>query len=211
MFTPAQLLLYAIVDPGLCRGRSPADIALAAAQGGATLVQVRADALSTLDLLRVSQDVVNALRSLNVPVVINDRVDIALAVGAAGVHVGHVGAEDMPPDIVRRLLGEAAVVGVSVATAEEARAALRLGASYVSLGPIFETSSKHDAGPPVGLDWIRSIRAVYPGPLCAIGGITADNAAAVIEAGADGVAVLGAIASAEDPFAAARRLRASLH
>src|SRR6185437_2868667 len=114
-----------------------------------------------------------------VPLIINDRVDVALAAGAAGVHVGHPGVEDMPPELARRLLGPDAVIGVSVATPEEAAATERLPVDYLSTGPVFGTRNKPDAGPAVGPERLAAVRAATTLPLCAIGSLTADNVAEV--------------------------------
>src|SRR5205823_10498660 len=128
-----------------------------------------------------------------VPLVVNDRVDVALAISADGVHVGHPGQEDLPPEVCRRLLGPAAIVGVSVDQEDEARHAAAAGASYLSSGPVYATHTKADAGPAAGLALVRRIRAATALPLTGIGGITAATAGEVIRAGADGVAVAGAI------------------
>lgn len=203
---PELLAVYVILDPDHCAGRSITDVARLAVRGGATLLQLRAEQRSTYEQVQVGQQLQAVCRELGVPLIINDRVDVALAVGADGVHVGHPGVEDMPPELARRLLGPDAIVGVSVATPEEAAATARLGASYLSVGPIFGTSSKGNAGPAVGPQRLRAVRAATALPLCAIGGITAANAGAAIAAGADGVAVISAVCAAPDPTQATREL-----
>jgi thiamine-phosphate diphosphorylase len=132
---------------------------------------------------------------------------VALAIGADGTHVGHPGQEDMPPDVCRRILGLQAIVGVSVDQVTEAAQAARAGASYLSTGPLYATRTKGDAGPAAGVALVRRMRAATSLPLTGIGGITAATAGEVIRAGADGVAVAGAILAAPDPEAAARAIR----
>jgi thiamine-phosphate diphosphorylase len=139
-----------------------------------------------------------------VPFIVNDRVDVALAAAADGAHVGHIGEEDLSPNDARHLLGPSAIVGVSVATPQEARIATSQGASYVSAGPMFATSTKADAGPAAGETLLRSVRAATGLPLVVIGGITSQRSAALYAAGADGLCVGAAIVRAANPEAAAR-------
>lgn len=207
---PQLLAVYVILDPDHCGERSLSDLARQAVQGGATMIQFRAERRSTYEQVLLARALREVTRALQTPLVINDRVDVALAVGADGVHVGHPGVEDMPPELARRLLGPQAVIGVSVATPAEALTTAALGASYLSVGPIFGTASKGDAGPPVGPERLTAIRAAVSVPLCAIGGITADNAGLAITAGADGVAVISMISTASDPVAATRALVAAV-
>jgi thiamine-phosphate diphosphorylase len=137
--------------------------------------------------------------------IVNDRLDVALAVGADGLHVGN---EDIPPQVARRLLPPGAILGVSAATPEEALEAEGAGADYVGVGPIFATATKPDAGEAVGPERIAAVRAVTKLPILAIGGITAENAALAMSAGASGVAVIASVAAAPDMLAEVRRLRA---
>ncbi|MCL4541294.1 MAG: thiamine phosphate synthase [Chloroflexi bacterium] len=202
-FDRALLRLYAIIDPRYTNA-SPLDVARAVARCGATLLQVRGEGLSDFALYTLTCQLLEISKEFNVPLIVNDRADIARAAGAAGVHVGHIGLEDLPPDAVRRVVGPDAIVGVSVASVEEALVAESLGASYLSVGPIYTTASKDDAGAAVGLERIRLIRVRFSGPLCAIGGITPATAAEVIRAGADGVAVISALTTAADPEMVAR-------
>jgi thiamine-phosphate pyrophosphorylase len=151
----------------------------------------------------------HALAGSGVPLIVNDRVDVALAAGAVGVHVGQ---DDMPVAEARRLLGRDAIIGLSVKTIEQARAAPLDALDYVAIGGVFATGSKDNPDPPVGLDGLRrlaeAVRARAPGfPVCAIAGIDAGNAAEVIAAGADGVAVISALTRTADPAAAAADLR----
>lgn len=205
-----DLRVYLITDPGLTRGRSLESVVEAAIAGGVTAVQLRDKAATTLELVQTGRRFRAITRAPGVLFLFNDRVDVALAVGADGVHVGHPGKEDMPPELCRKLLGARAIVGVSVDHPDEAKLAAAAGASYLSAGPVFSTRTKPDAGPPAGLELIRRIRAASPLPLTGIGGIGIDTVAAVVAAGADGVAVAGAILAADDPQTAARALRAAV-
>lgn len=188
-------------------GRDHLDVARAALAGGCRVVQFRDKGMNSRDLLAAAQELRELTGEREALLIINDRVDIALAVGADGVHVG---SEDMPVAAARGLMGEAAIIGASVATAAEAAAAAAAGASYVSAGAIFRTGSKSDAGEPIGLEPVRQIRARVAVPVLAIGGIDRDNVGAVIEAGADGVAVIAAVAEAADMVAATEDLRGAI-
>jgi thiamine-phosphate pyrophosphorylase len=196
--------LYLVTDRDLAGGRSIADIVLAAVAGGATVVQVREKSLATRAFLELASALAVLLRPLRVPLVVNDRADVALAAGAAGVHLGQ---DDLPCAAARRLLGPAAIVGVSVSTAAEARAAEGDGATYVAASPVFDTPTKLDAAPGLGLAGVRAVRAATRLPVVAIGGLGEANAGDVVRAGADGVAVVSAIVAAPEPRAAARALR----
>lgn len=200
----AVVRLYLLADTGLVPPDRLPEVVAAALRGGVTLVQLRAKRETTLAQIRLGRVLQDLCRAAGVPLIINDRVDVALAVGAAGVHVGHIGEEDMEPVDARRLLGSDAIVGVSVGSAEEARRAAEQGASYVSAGPMFATTTKADAGPPAGVALLRAVRAAVALPLVAIGGITAGRAAALRAAGADGLCVGSAILTAPDPEQAAR-------
>lgn len=205
-----DLSIYAVLDPARCRGRALADMAEAAARGGATLLQLRAKAASTRSLLQAAQDVQRALAPFAVPLLINDRIDVALAAGCAGVHLG---AEDMPVEEARRLLGPDAIIGATLRSAAEVEALPVGSVDYASIGGVFATASKDNPDPPIGLEGLshllRRLGACAPGlPVCAIAGIDHRNAAEVIGAGADGVAILSDIFMADDVAAATRRLRA---
>jgi thiamine-phosphate pyrophosphorylase len=174
-----------------------------AVQGGATLIQVRGKAWTTREFVRAGLEAALFLRPKQIPLIINDRIDIALACRAGGVHLGQ---EDLPLPLARRILGRRKLVGISVKTAEEARTAEKGGADYLGVGPVFPTLSKQSPGPFLGLEGIRRVRAAVKLPLLAIGGINTANAADLISAGADGVAVISAISSARDPRQAAAKL-----
>ena len=161
--------------------------------GGASLVQLREKQLPALQFYEEAKAAMLVAEREGVQVIINDRMDIALAVGAHGVHLGQ---DDMPPEAARRLLGPEAIVGYSTHNVEQALMALTLPIDYVAIGPIFGTSSKRDTAPTLGLEGLRAVRRVVGAvPLVAIGGISLGNAAEVIEAGADSVAVISALVS----------------
>ncbi|MBC7346708.1 MAG: thiamine phosphate synthase [Clostridia bacterium] len=199
--------LYVIVDAATCRGRPLAAVTAEALAGGAQIIQLRAKEWSTRRLLEEGRAILDLCRRYGVPLLVNDRVDVAWALGADGVHLGQ---DDFPLPLARRLLGAGKIIGLSVDTEEEALAAAAAGADYVSLGPIFPTATKEDAGPVVGLEGLARVRRVLTLPLVAIGGINRENAAAVLAAGADAVAVISAVVGAVDVRAATAALRALL-
>jgi len=198
------LELYLIADTGLVPPASLPVVVAAALAGGVTIVQLRAKGLTTREQLDLARELRTLCASRGVPFVVNDRVDVALAARADGVHVGHQGMEDISPADARRLLGPDAIVGVSVGSADEAARAEAAGATYVSAGPMFLTTTKADAGPAAGEPLLRAVRAAVTIPVVAIGGITAEHSDRLYAAGADGVCVAGAILRAADPTAAAR-------
>jgi thiamine-phosphate pyrophosphorylase len=200
----ARLAVYLVADPTATRGRALDAVVADAVRGGATLVQLRVKEPATRPFVEQARALVRLLRPVGVPLVVNDRVDVALAVGADGVHVGQ---DDMPAEDVRRLLGEGAIVGVSATDAHELRAIDPRVADYVGVGPVLATGSKPDAAAPLGLHGLAALCRASTLPVVAIGGITVDNARAMIEHGAAGVSVISAICGAPDPAAAARALR----
>jgi thiamine-phosphate pyrophosphorylase len=179
----------------------------AALRAGARVVQVRAKQLPDGALLALARESVAAARAHGGLLVVNDRPDVALLSGAGGVHLGQ---EDLAPRDARLALPKAALLGLSTHDDDQVEAAAAEPVDYVAIGPVFPTRTKADARPALGLDGVRSARARTRLPLIAIGGITADNARAVIEAGADGVAVLSAVLAGGDVLAAVRRLRAAV-
>jgi thiamine-phosphate pyrophosphorylase len=202
-----DLRLYALLDPAQNGGRGMAELAALIA-AGATLVQLRDKDGTTRAMIERARTIKRALPE-NVPLLINDRVDVALAAEADGVHVGW---EDMEAGEARLLLGKRAIIGLSLKTVAQAQAAPLNQLNYVAIGGVFVTHSKNNTDSPVGLDGFKTIlatvRARAPAmPVVAIAGIDAGNAADVIAAGADGVAVISALSLAADPAAAARDLR----
>ncbi|MDI6831311.1 MAG: thiamine phosphate synthase [Actinomycetota bacterium] len=201
-----ELGLYVITcrDPG--RGIDHLDVARAALRGGADAVQLRDKEAGGRELLRLAGEVASLVRAAGrgCLFLVNDRVDVALACEAHGVHVGQ---DDLPPAAARRLVGEDMVLGVSAGTVEEALEARAAGADYIGVGPVFATPTKPDAGEPVGIEGLRRIREAVDLPLVAIGGIDASNAARVLEAGADGIAVISAVSAADNMEMAVERLR----
>jgi thiamine-phosphate pyrophosphorylase len=206
---PVDLRLYALVDPERAGKRGLADLARLVAQGGATLVQLRDKLSDTRPMVERARAIKAALASFHVPLLINDRVDVALAAGADGVHVGQT---DMAVEDARRLLGPDAIIGLSIKTAAQAEAAPIEALDYAAIGGVFATASKDNPSPPIGSAGLASIAAIFRRrapqfPLCGIAGIDATNAGDTIAAGADGVAVISALSLANDPQAAARALR----
>jgi thiamine-phosphate pyrophosphorylase len=205
-----DLRVYALLDPEHAGGRHLADLARLVAQGGATLVQLRDKAGETGAMVERARALKAALAPFGIPLLINDRVDVALAAGADGVHVGQT---DMAVEDARRLLGRAAVIGLSIKTPEQAEAAPIELIDYAGIGGVFATGSKNNTSAPIGPAGLARIagalRRRRPGfPVCGIAGIDTGNAASVIDAGADGVAVISALSLTPDPAAAARELRA---
>ena len=210
---PVDLRLYGLLDTGVCGLDADrlATLAAAAARGGCTLLQYRekaiADARAALARIRAIHA---ALRGSGVPLLVNDRIDLALAAGVEGVHLGQ---SDLHPADARRLLGRTAIIGLTLKTGAQADELYRLPVDYACIGGVFATTSKDNPDPPVGLDGLG--RILFRGrlargsgfPLGAIAGIDASNAAAVIAAGADGVAVISALFGAGDPEARTRDLR----
>jgi thiamine-phosphate pyrophosphorylase len=205
MLNTRDLLLYLCTDRILSKGRPIAEAVEAAIAGGVTMVQIREKEAETRDFYELALAVQAVTRRHKIPLVVNDRVDIALAIGADGLHLGQT---DMPLAVARRLVGTGMFIGVSAGTAAEAAAAEKEGADYLGVGAVYPTGSKADAGDAIGLGRVREIRAAVKLPFVAIGGIGAANAAQVLAAGADGVAVISAILSQPDIRAAAEKLKA---
>jgi thiamine-phosphate pyrophosphorylase len=176
--------------------------AQSAVRGGATMVQVRLKAVEPRALVEVARVLV---QGLEVPVIINDRVDVALAAGAAGVHLG---ADDLAPEVARRIVPAGFIIGASVG--DETEVADAKAADYVGIGPVYFTDSKGDAGPAIGLARFNRLMTLCQRPAVGIGGIAPETAKGVIEAGAAGVAVIRAVIGAPDPEGAARALRSAM-
>jgi thiamine-phosphate pyrophosphorylase len=199
--------LYLVTDRALAQGRELVDIVHAAVRGGVRVVQLRDKDASSRAALGQAQALKALLDPLGVPLIVNDRIDLALACGAAGVHLGQ---DDLPCDLARQLVGHDLIIGVSVSTPEEARRATREGANYLGVSPVFDTPTKVDTPKATGLAGLAAIRAATDLPLIAIGGISLSKVAVVVAGGADGIAVVSAIMAAEDPEMAARALRLTL-
>jgi thiamine-phosphate pyrophosphorylase len=204
MLDPESLTLVAITDGVPGGANEIVQRALACVRGGATMVQLRLKDADARTQVEVARALIAALPA-HVPLIMNDRADLAIAVGAAGVHVG---PEDLPAAVVRRILGPDRIVGVSVGNDAEALQAS--DADYVGIGPVYSTASKGDAGEAIGVAELERLASLCARPSVGIGGIDAANAAAVIAAGARGVAVIRALFSAADPEAAARSLRSAI-
>ena len=196
--------LYLVTDRRLSLGRSTVEVVAAAVSGGVTCVQLREKHCSTREFLEEARRVRELLVGTGVPLIINDRLDVALAVAADGVHLGQ---NDMHISDARRLVGERLVIGISAESVADAIRAEAEGADYIGVSPVFTTPTKMDTAPPLGLEGLREIRRAVRLPLVAIGSIRHDNAAEVLRAGADGLAVVSAIVSAPCPRTAAAALR----
>ena len=195
--------LYLVTDRGLARGRSTLEIVRAAANGGVTCVQLREKDCSTLEFIEQALSIKEYLSARGIPLIINDRIDVAQAVKADGIHLGQT---DMPLDMARAIVEDSMLIGISAESLEDAIEAEKGGADYLGVSPIYATPTKTDTAPPLGLEGLRQIRAAVKIPLVGIGGLNRENAAEVIRNGADGVAVVSAIVAAEDPEAAAAEL-----
>jgi thiamine-phosphate pyrophosphorylase len=196
--------VYLVTDPVLVGTRSLTEVVSGAIRGGVRVVQYRDKDASTRIMVTVAAALASLCRRTGAAFLVNDRIDVALAVDADGVHVGQ---NDMPVAMARRLLGPDKLLGVSVHNEDELRRAELDGADHVSLSPIFATATKPDHQKPLGLDRVRSLARAAQVPVIAIGGIHAGNAADVIRAGAQGICVVSAIIGAPDPEQAARELR----
>ena len=186
--------LYSIVDKEtlIARGGRVDDFARELRDAGVTLLQYRDKSGAPQEILRAAAEIAAVFAGIEATLILNDRADLAVLAGWSGVHVGHL---DLPPDAVRRVLGVGRVIGVSTHNDEQMREADAGEANYVAVGPVFATSTKLNAEPVVGLEGVRRARELTAKPIVAIGGITRANARAVIEAGADSVAVIGGLFS----------------
>ena len=196
--------LYLVADADYAAGRNLTGLVEAAVAGGATIVQLRAKSLAGGAFAGLATEIAGRLAAVGVPFRINDRLDVALACGAAGVHLGQ---EDVPVAVARRLLGPGAIVGVSVNTAEEAIRAEREGADYVGAGPAYATTTKETALAILGPEGVGRVVRATRLPVVAIGGIDVGNAAEIARAGAGGIAVVSAILGAPDARRAAEELK----
>jgi thiamine-phosphate pyrophosphorylase len=196
--------LYLVTDRDMLGGRSLPDVVRLAVKGGVTIVQLREKACSTREYVDLAREIKRILTSHHVPLIINDRLDVALAAGADGVHIGQ---SDMPYAEARRIMGPEAIIGLTVESEEQARLAESLDADYLGVSTIFPTPTKTDTVYTWGIGGLQRLSRRKRHPLVAIGGLHEGNAADIIRAGADGIAVVSAVCAAADPEAAARGLR----
>lgn len=195
--------LYLVTDRGLCGKKEFSCVIMQALRGGVAFVQLREKNVSTRYFVEEAQKIKALMAPFNAPLIINDRIDVALAVGADGVHIGQ---EDMPYELARKLMGKDAIIGLSVETWEDVEYAQTLDVEYLGVSPVFETTTKTDTKGSWGLDELARIKKYSRHPLVGIGGLNASNAAAAIRAGADCIAVVSAVCSAPDPLKAATEL-----
>jgi thiamine-phosphate pyrophosphorylase len=196
-----DLSVYLVTDRSLCGPRGVVETVRQAVAGGATIVQLRDPVSKTRSLVEEARAILAVTRAAGIPFVVNDRVDVALAAGADGVHLGQ---SDMMVADARRLLGPGPIVGLSITSEADLAASDLAGVDYLGVGPIFPQATKPDAAPPMGFAGLAAIRARTALPIVAIGGISAANTASGIAAGADGVAVVSAICASPDAREAAR-------
>lgn len=196
--------LYLVTDRNLSCGRSLTQVVKEAIAGGVTCVQLREKNCSTRQFVEEGFALQKILTPLHIPLIVNDRLDVAMAIGADGVHLGQ---DDMEISHARRILGPECIIGISVESLADAREATAAGANYLGVSPVFATATKTDAALPLGLDGLMAIRKAVDLPLVAIGGLKNDNCGSVMAAGADGLAVVSALMSAPSPRQAARELR----
>lgn len=203
-----DLGVYLVTDRACCGPRGVEEVVSAAIAGGATLVQLRDKNIDAGPMLAMGRRLQDLLRPLGIPLIVNDRIDIAQALDADGVHIGQ---QDLPYPLARRLLGAARIIGVSVGNEAEARETAGWDVDYVGVGPVYPTSTKQDAGTALGADETARLARISGHRAVAIGGIDATNAARLYAAGLEGVAVISAVCSAPDPRAAAQHLVRLMH
>jgi len=196
--------LYVITNETISRGLSHIEIARQAIAGGATVIQLRDKTRGCRELASIGREISRITQKTGTLFVVNNRLDVAIACGADGVHLGQ---GDLRVDVARQIAPVGFVVGVSVGSVDEAVQAEAEGADYIAVSPVFSTGSKQDAGPGHGLSVLRAIRSRVSCPVIAIGGINRSNVAEVVRAGADGVAVISAVVGSPDISAAAREMR----
>ncbi len=196
-----NLALYLVTDPYITKGRDLCVLVEEAVKGGVTMVQLREKDASTADFLDVALKIKETLKPYNIPLIINDRLDIALAVDADGVHIGQ---SDMPYHIARKLMGRDKIIGLSVESIEDVISANELDVDYIGISPIFSTPTKQDTKEPFGIEGAKKAKELSKHRIVAIGGINTQNIESVMDTGIEGVAVVSAILGAEDPLQAAK-------
>jgi len=199
--------LHVITDHVIQSRFSHVQLAELAIRGGADTIQFRQKTGATKEMIDISRQMKSICTGAQVFFIVNDRLDVAMASGADGVHLGQ---DDFPIPLARKILGEDIFIGGSAATLEEARKCFEEGAAYVGFGPVFPTTSKDDAGPVSGIELLSQVVEAVPVPIIAIGGITPQNTLAVLQAGAKGIAVISAVCCAPDPEDATRKLLEAL-
>ena len=207
MRAPFDLSVYVVLDPGMCAVRGLVETALAAAQGGATVVQLRDKHGDTAGRVAAGRAIMAALAGTGARFVMNDDVEAALALGAHGLHIGQ---DDGDPALTRARIGPAMALGLSVESVAAARAVDPAVVDHVGAGPVFATATKADHKAPLGFDGLAAVVAAAPVPAVAIGGLSAAHAAEALAAGARGLAVVSAVCAAPDPQAAARAIAAAV-
>lgn len=195
--------LYLVTDRQLSKNRPLEYVVEEAVKGGVSIVQLREKDCSSLEFYQIAKSLKKVLKPYNVPLIINDRLDIALACDAEGVHLGQ---SDLPFTIARKILGKGKVIGVSVENIEQAEYMNKWNIDYIGVSPVFSTLTKTDTAEPLGLEGLRKIAEISEHPIVAIGGINKSNAADIIGAGADSLSVVSAIMSADSPQEAAKEL-----
>ena len=196
--------LYLVTDRDLCGEKSLEDVVLESVKGGVSCVQLREKDISTRLFVSEAQRIKKLLEPYQIPLIINDRIDVALACGAEGVHIGQ---EDMPYSIARQLMGRKAIIGLSVETWEDVEESQRLDVDYIGVSPVFATLTKTDTKGAWGLEGLAKIKKISRHPVVAIGGLNESNVRETVLAGADCIAVVSALCAASDPEAAARKLK----
>jgi thiamine-phosphate pyrophosphorylase len=199
--------LYLVTDRDLTLGRELLDVIKEAILGGVTIVQLREKECSSRDFYDIALKVAKLTKEHNIPLIINDRLDIALAVQAEGLHIGQ---SDLPYSVARKILGQDAIIGLSVESIQDAHDAESLDVDYLGISPVFSTNTKTDIAKPLGLEGIKEIKSFSSHKLVAIGGINLKNTRDIMQAGADGIAVVSAICSADSPREASEKLSREL-
>ncbi|MBN1150561.1 thiamine phosphate synthase [candidate division WOR-3 bacterium] len=197
-------ILYLVTDRALSRGRSVEFVVEQAVKGGVGVVQLREKNLSTKDFLEQALKLKDILSRYDTPLIINDRLDIVLASGADGIHIGQ---SDMPYEYARKILGHDKIIGLSVENFKQAEKANEIDVDYIGISPVFVTSTKPELASGLGIEGVREIVSVSKHHKIAIGGLNSSNALDVLKAGSDSLAVVSAIVSADDPMKAARELK----
>ncbi|MBA7700804.1 Thiamine-phosphate synthase [subsurface metagenome] len=200
--------LHILTDTVLQSRFSHMEITRLAIAGGADTIQYRQKSGSTREMIEIARNMKQLCSEAGVTFIVNDRLDVAIAAEADGVHLGQ---DDFPIPMARELLGEGRIIGGSAATLDEARKSLSEGADYVGFGPVYPTSSKDDAGPVSGIDILKQVVEIIPLPIIAIGGVGAENIPDVMRAGAHGIAVISAVCCQDDPEEATRSLYQALN